>query len=41
MDGSKRKDRCRRRPQRYEWVQLAALSLTAVTAIAGCVERFM
>jgi hypothetical protein len=41
MEGSTRRTRCRRRSQLPDWVQLAALILTTVTAIAGCIERFV
>lgn len=34
------KQRNRRQRRRREWVELAAVTLGAVTAIAGCVERF-
>ncbi|CUW29791.1 hypothetical protein TUE45_04502 [Streptomyces reticuli] len=36
-----RREPCRGRHRRTDWVQLAALFLTAVTAIAGCVERLL
>ncbi|MFH8840758.1 hypothetical protein [Streptomyces sp. NPDC017868] len=35
------KRRSRRGDRSYDWVELVALALTAITAIAGCVERFM
>jgi hypothetical protein len=41
MERSNRRARCRRRNQLPDWVQLAALILTAVTAIAGCIEHFV
>ncbi|CAM5468130.1 hypothetical protein SALBM311S_09576 [Streptomyces alboniger] len=41
MERSTKRMRRRKRRQSSDWVQLAALFLTAVTAIAGCVEHFM
>ncbi|MFF4080514.1 hypothetical protein ACIO87_32360 [Streptomyces sp. NPDC087218] len=32
--------RKRRRRRRRDWVELAVVALGAVTAIAGCIERF-
>ncbi|WOX23913.1 hypothetical protein [Streptomyces solicathayae] len=41
MERSTKRKGSRKRPQRQDWVQLAALILTAITAIAGCVEHFV
>jgi hypothetical protein len=41
MERSTRRRRRRSKHPRQEWVQLAALFLTAITAIAGCVEHFL
>lgn len=41
MERSTRRRRCRGHRQRPGWAELAALFLTAITAIAGCVEHFL
>lgn len=35
------KERKRRRRRTRDWVELAVVTLGAVTAIAGCVEHFL
>lgn len=41
MAKPRKRGRVRRRRTQRDWVQLAAIFLTAVTAIAGCVEKLL